>query len=652
MIKKILGLTFLVLLCGANGFSQKKSDILLTIDNDPIYQQEFIRVYKKNLDLVQDESQKDIDSYLQLFIDYKLKVAEAKAQKLDQEPIYQKEFSQYRDQLSRNYLFEDKVMAEMAREAYDRGQEEIDASHILLMLDYGASPQDTLAVYNRIKTIHEKAKKGEDFTKLAQTYSEEPGAKQRGGALGYFTVFSMVYPFETEAYNTKKGEVSDIVRSSFGYHIIKVNDRRAKLSKIGVSHIMISEKNDVKDFDAKARANEIKALLKQGESFESLAKQFSDDKNSGVTGGNLKPFGRGDLRAPAFEDAAYSLKKIGDISEPVKTDFGWHIIRLDEKLAPETYEQQKDFLEKKVSQGDRSKVVTHSINKNIQNKYGFKHNAKFLEFFNPYVGDEILSRKWKMTEIPASEDKILFSIGEKQVLYSDFAKYIASRQATSKAFKEKNALLAEMYDEFESIELKEYFKERLEVENQDYAAILSEYRDGLLIFEVMNQNIWEKAKTDSIGLQGFYDKTKNNHLWKQRVNADIYSATSMENANQVVALLKQGKSSEEVKAAMNTADKVNLILTEGVYEVDQDELPKELEIKQGISKIFPSNDSFVVVSIKEVIAPGVKALDEVRGRVTSNYQNELETKWMSDLRAKFKVDVNKKTLKKLKKQLK
>lgn len=652
MIKNILGLTLLVLLCGTNAFSQKKSDILLTIDGEPVYQQEFTRVYKKNLDLVQDESQKDIDGYLQLFIDYKLKVTEAQAQKLDQQELYKKEFSQYRDQLSRNYLFEDKVMDEMAREAFDRSKEEIDASHILLLVEYGASPKDTLEVYNRTKAIHEKAKKGEDFTKLAQTYSEEPGAKQRGGALGYFTVFSMVYPFETEAYNTKKGEVSDIVRSSFGYHIIKVNDRREKLSKIVVSHIMISDKKDVKNFDANARANELKALLKQGESFESLAKQFSDDKNSGLEGGKLKPFGRGDLRAPAFEEAAYALKNIGDISEPVKTDFGWHIIRLDEKLAPETYEQQKEFLEKKVSQGDRSKVVTHSINKKIQNKYGFTKNSNFLDYFNSYVGDEILSRKWSRKEIPAVEDKVIFTIGDRKVLYSDFAKYLDMRQANMKAFKEKNALLLEMYDEFESMQLKEHFKDRLEVENQDYAAILSEYRDGLLIFDVMNKNIWEKAKTDSIGLQAFYNKTKDDYQWQQRVDADIYSATSLENAKKVETLLKEGKSPEEIKSILNTKDLVSLILTEGVFETAQDDLPAGIVIQKGISKIYPSNNSFVVVNIKEVIAPGVKTLEDVKGRVTSNYQNELETDWISKLRSKYKVDVNKKILKKLKKQLK
>src|SRR5690606_34475205 len=346
-MKNFISVFILAIFCAATVSSQNKKDVLMTIEGKPVYANEFKRVYKKNLDLVQEESQKDMDGYLQLFIDYKLKIKEAEAQGLAEKESYKNELSKYRDQLSRNYLFEDKVTAELAQEAYLRGKEESDASHILIRVDYEAMPQDTLAAYNKIKSIREKALKGEDFDQLAKTYSEEPGAKTRGGNLGYFSVFSMVYPFETAAYNTKVGNISEIVRTSFGYHILKVNDRREKLPKISVSHIMISDKKGAKSFNPEERINELYTMLQQGESFESLAKQFSDDKNSAVKDGKLTPFSKGDLRAPEFEDMAYSLKTVGEISKPVKTDFGWHIIRLDEKLAVETFEQQKENLDKK-----------------------------------------------------------------------------------------------------------------------------------------------------------------------------------------------------------------------------------------------------------------------------------------------------------------
>lgn len=652
MMKNFLSLFILVFLCTTTVFSQNKNEVLMTIDGTPVYASEFKRVYKKNLDLVQDEAQKDIDGYLELFKDYKLKIAEAQAQKLDEESAYKSEYSKYRDQLSRNYLYEDKVTEELAKEAYERGKVDIAASHILIRVDYEAVPQDTLAAYNKIKSIRERALKGEDFTALAKAYSEEPGAKERGGDLGYFSVFTMVYPFETAAYNTPVGEISDIVRTSFGYHIIKVRDRKAKLPKIAVSHIMISDKKGARTFNPEERINEIYTMVKQGEPFESLAKQYSDDKNSAVKGGKLNPFTKGDLRAPEFEDAAYELKNIGDISKPIKTDFGWHIIRLDEKLPMETFEEQKQMLEKKVSEGDRSKVVTTATNNKIKEKYGFKKESSFLPFFDTYVGDDVLKRKWVMEPIPASEEKTLFSIGNKKVGYSDFAKFIEKRQRTTRPYKQKEALLVGFYDEFETEQLKEYFKERLEEDNEEYAAVLTEYRDGLLIFDVMNKNIWQRAKTDTLGLQEYYEKSKANYQWKQRVDADIYSATSESMAEQVRTMLLDGKTAEEVKAALNTEAQVNVLITPGLFEIDQRELPKNLEIKKGISTIYPNNNSFVVVNIKDILAPGPKTLEEVKGRVLSNFQNDIEASWMESLRRKYKVEVNKKTLKHVKRELK
>jgi peptidyl-prolyl cis-trans isomerase SurA len=651
-MKNFLSVIILAFLSATTVFSQNKKEVLMTIDGKPVYANEFKRVYLKNLDLVQDESQKDIDGYLQLFIDYKLKIAEAETQGLDKESTYKSEYSKYRDQLSRNYLFEDKVTEELAKEAYERGKEDINASHILIRVDYESVPQDTLAAYNKIKSIRDRAVKGEDFAQLAKTYSEEPGAKETGGNLGYFTVFNMVYPFENAAYNTKVGEISKIVRTTFGYHILKVNDRRSKMPKIAVSHIMISDKKGARTFNPEERINELYTMLKQGESFESLAKQFSDDKNSAVKGGKLNAFTKGDLRAPEFENAAYELKNIGDISKPVKTDFGWHIIRLDEKLPEESFEQQKESLEKRVTEGDRSKIVTNAINNKIKEKYGFKKGESFLPYFDTYVTDDVLKRKWIMNPIPNDMEKTLFTIGDKKLGYTDFAKFIAGRQKTTRPYKQKEALLVDLYDEFETENLKDYFKEHLEDENEDYAAILTEYRDGLLIFDVMNKNIWQKAKNDSLGLQEYYNKTKQDYQWKQRVDAEIYSATSEMLAQQIQKMLAEGKTAEEIKTALNTDDKVNVLITPGLFEVDQRELPEGLEIKEGVSKVYPNNDSFEVVNIKAILAPGEKSLDEVKGKVLSNYQNDIEAKWMQELHSKYKVEVDKKALKHLKKELK
>ncbi len=645
-------ISIVMLLVFSLSFSQSKKDILLTVNEKPVYTSEFKRVYNKNLDLVKDESQKDIDSYLDLFVDYKLKVEEAYAQKLDEDKNYTTEYTKYRDQLSRNYIFEDKITNELTLEAYQRGLEEINANHILVLTGYEDTPQDTLKAYNKIKSIYEKAKSGQDFEILAKTYSEEPNAKETAGKLGYFTVFSMVYPFETMAYNTKAGEVSEIVRTQFGYHIIKINDRRQRSEQITVSHIMITDTGNDRTFNPEERINQLSVILKQGESFESLAKQYSDDKNSAINGGRLQKFRRGDLRASEFEDAAYTLKNVGDISEPVKTKFGWHLIRLEEKHMASSYEDEKEFLEQKVKVGLRSKIVTSALNNKIKEKFKYKKVGDYLPFFESYLTDEVFKRAWNYDTIPANNDAVLFTIGKKQLRYNDFAKFINDNQKRAGAFKQKTSLLATFYEEFETAELKNYFKENLELENEEYAATISEYRNGLLIFDVMDKNIWKRAKNDSLGLQTYYEQVKGNYIWKERVNAVIISATSNLMAQQAQELLSQGKTAEEVKEQLNVDDKVNILISQGVFENGQRELPENFEIKEGISKVYSKNDRFIIVKVNEVIPSGIKALEAIKGKVMSDYQNYLEVKWMEELRQKYTVDIKKRAFKKVKKELK
>ena len=650
-MKKSLFVCFLALMSATTLFSQNK-EVLMTVDGTPVYANEFKRVYQKNLELVQDESQKDIDGYLQLFIDYKLKVEEAKAQGLDSIKTYVSEFSKYRDQLSKQYLSEDQLSDAMIQEAYTRSKEEIKASHILVLVDYAATPQDTLAAYNKIKSIRERALTGEDFTALAKQFSEEPNAKESGGDLGYFTAFSMVYPFETEAYNTPVGKVSNIVRSQFGYHIINVVDRRKRMPKIRVSHIMVSDQKKERNFDPKERIDEIYKLLEQGESFESLAKQYSDDKSSAVKGGELKAFTKGELRAPEFENAAYSLTKIDEISKPVKTDFGWHIIKLNEILPEESFDLQKETLAKKIESVDRSRVIYQAVNKKIKDKYGFKNGESLKTFVDAYINDDLLKRRWTMDTLTNEQDKIMFSIGTKNAKYSDFGKYLVTRQKTLRANKERDAIVADFYQEFLNITLTDYFKDELEKENEGYSAILDEYRNGLLIFDVMNKNIWEKAKNDTIGLQNFYNQNKNNYAWKQRVNVDVFSATSKAKALNIQGMLKNAKSAEDIKTALNGDNTVNVLITSGTFEIDSDELPKNLKIEKGVSNVYESNDSFIVLNIKDILPSGTKALDDVKGRVMSDYQNYLEEQWISSLHNKYKVEMNSKTLKRIKKELK
>lgn len=642
---------YLFLFTTLSVWAQKKSEVLLTIDNSPVYTSEFKRVYQKNLELVQDESQKNIDDYLQLFIDYKIKVAEAYAQNLHEGKEYKKEFSSYQNQLSRNYILENKVTEGMALEAYERGQEQINAAHILILAPYDASPQDTLAAFNKIKEVRRKAISGEDFETLAKTYSEEPGAAERGGNLGYFSVFTMVYPFETAAYHTKEGEISDIVRTTFGYHIIKVLDRKKKEPEITVSHIMILENQANRTFEPKERINELSKLIAQGRTFESIAEQYSDDKASAKKGGKLVRFGKGDLRSKLFEEAAYALKNPGDISEPIQSEFGWHIIRLDEKHPLTTFEEEKAQLEKRVTEGDRSKQVSTAVNNLIKKKYGFTLKNDFAPFFNDFVTEDILTRKWKYEPLPADKNKTIFTIGKRDITYNDFAAYISEKQLRAKLATNKNALVANLYEEFETEMLKQYMLDELENENEEYAAVIKEYRDGLLIFDVMSNNVWEKARKDTLELKKFYEQHKMEHTWQQRLDAAIVSANTKEVAEQVKAMFKDGKDAEAIKATLNKNNEIQVIVAQGIFEKDARELPQGFTPSAGVSKVYPQGDSFTVVHVKEVLPQGIKSFEEVRGKIISDYQNQLEENWIKSLRKKYKVEVKDKALKKVKKEL-
>lgn len=642
--------TLLFTFLSLSAFSQQKNDVLLTIDGDPIYAQEFKQVYTKNLDLVQEEDQKSVDNYLNMFIDYKLKVEEAKAQGLDKSEEYLKDFKKYEEQLSRTYLYEDNVTEDVALEAYKRGLEELNVSHILMMCNWDAFPQDTLAAYNKIVEVRKKALAGEDFNELAKKYSEEPGANEREGKLGFFSVFDMVYPFETMAYETPIGEISGIVRTQFGYHILKVHERRPVLPKVSVSHIMISSRGDTTGVKSRERINEIYALIKQGESFDELAKQYSDDKNTGRNGGKMRPFRKGELKAPPFEEASYKLKKAGEISEPIQTRFGWHIIRLDKIHVSPTFEEEKTALERRIKDGERGKVITSAVTDKIKHKFGFK-SYPYQEFFLNALTDSLFKRTWKYEPVSGDANKKIFTIGDSTYYYNDFGRYMEMRQGKVRPYKQHRTYMRITYDEFETTKIKEYFRKNLELENKDYAGVIREYREGLLIFDVMEENVWKKAKMDTIGQQAYYENNISKFQWSDRIEGAVFRTTNRSDMDKVIDFLKKGTSVEDIKAEMNTLTNVKVFITEGVFEKGSDDLPEGYQLKNGLSQIFESKGSFSIVKADKVLPAGPKQFDEVEGRVLSDYQNELEQQWMAELHKKYSVEVNKKVFKKLKEEL-
>ena len=567
-----------------------KKEVLFTIDDKPYYTDEFARVYKKNIDLVKDESQKDLNQYLELFIGYKLKINKANKLGLQNNPKYQAELKSYRTQLAKNYLTDSKVTKELMEEAYKRTQKEVRAAHILIMVDENASPDDTLKAYKQIVDIRKKAVAGEDFGKLAEQYSQDPSAKENKGDLGYFSAFRMVYPFETGAYKTDKGKVSNIIRTHFGYHIIKVLDIRDNRGEVTVAHIMISKPTDPALAEkAKATINDIYKKIQQGESFETLAQQFSDDKSSAAKGGVLAPFSSGELSSEEFENVAFSLTKEKNISEPFLSSFGWHIVKLIDKKPIKTYDEMESELNGKISKDDRSRLITNSMNEKLRKEYPIKRDEKLYAEVAKSVTDDFYAGTWKMPE-NKNLDKPLFTINDKSVPASAFLEYVNKRQKATDPIKPIGKLVDKLYESFVDDQLNGYYNDNLEKKFPEFADVMEEYRDGLLLFDLMEKEIWDKSKLDTLGLDNFYKAHKDNYKWKTRYDVVIASSTKPEFIKKAQKMLEQGKTAEEIKAKLNTKESVQIMINEGVYEEGNDLLPKNITQKQGLTEPVQKGD--------------------------------------------------------------
>lgn len=630
-------------------------EVLFTIDDKPYYTDEFTRVYNKNIDLVKDESQKDLNQYLDLFVGYKLKINKANKLGLQNGQAYQAELKSYRNQLSKNYLTDSKVTQELIEESYKRSLKEIKAAHILFMVDENASPEDTLKAYKKALEVREKAVKGENFGELAVKYSEDPSAKENKGELGYFSAFRMVYPFESAAYKTPKGQVSKITRTRFGYHLIKVEDVRDNRGELTVAHIMILKpQNQTPEETEKAKATiqEIYTKLQQGENFETLAKQFSQDKSSASKGGVLNRFGSGQLSSEEFEDAAFALKKPNDISAPIESNFGWHIIKLIEKHPLKTLEEMQSDLDNKIRKDERSRLITNSLTEKLRKKYTVKRNDKLYAAISKSVDDKFYVGQWKTPEEKKAFAETLVTIDKEAITGDEFLRFLNSQQKAENTFRPINKLVDKKYQEFVEMKINEYYSDNLENEFPDFAAVMEEYRDGLLLFDLMEKEIWEKAKTDTLGLQNFYEAHKNSYRWGNRVDALVLSSTKMDVAKKAQKFLKQGKSADFIKEKLNLNGAVDVMSNAGIFEENSDALPKGLKKKDGVSEIIKDGEYYFVVKINKHLEAAPKALEEAKGKVINDYQQYLEEKWVSDLKQEFKVNVNQPTFEKVKKQIK
>ncbi len=624
----------------------QEKQVLFSVEDTPVYASEFERVYKKNLELVKDESQKDIDNYLDLFIKYKLKVAEAKALGLDQKPAYLREFEGYKKQLSANFLSNNEVTENLVKEAYERLKHEINARHILVKIDENAPEDQQKLAQEEIEKLRgrvidegfEAVKK--DIHNGRTLFAEE---------LGYFTAFRMVYNFETAAYNTEVGKWSQPFQTQFGYHIVQVNDKRENRGEITVAHIMLTDK-DTNTESAEERINDIYKRIKQGEDFEALANQFSEDKSSSNKGGRLNTFSSGQLSSEIFEDKAFGLENTGEITEPFKSEFGYHIVKLIDKKGLNSFKEMEAELKAKVKKDSRSVVINNSRFKKLKEKYKVKDNPEALRYFTSILNEDYYQRSWNTPE-NFEGNKVLFTMNDQKVTYKDFAEFLYNTQRRRQARQPFDKLVASNYKDFLESKLTQYQENNLEFENEEYAQILNEYRDGLLLFDLMESKVWNAAREDSIGLENYYKQHQEKYFFDTRADAVIASSANKKDIKKVAKMLENNESIEAIKKQINSEKAISVSFIKDTVTTSHQALPKDFNMQKGVSKVFKHNDAYSVVKVNTVLPKTQKTFEEAKGKVISDFQEYKEKMWLDELSKKYKVKVNQDVLKQVKKDL-
>ena len=513
-----------------------------------------------------------------------------------------------------------------------------------------ATPADTLVAHERILKLKSRIEAGEDFAIVAKgkNGSDDPSAASNGGDLGYFTAFQMVYSFEDAAYNTSVGSISNPIRTRFGYHIIYVKDKRPARGTIKAAHIMVATPKTATPDDitnAEKKINELYAKLQKGEKFEELAKMHSDDPSSSQKGGELPAFGSGTSTRmlPSFEDAAFGLKNNGDFSAPIKTDYGYHIIKRIEWNDVKPFNDMKKEIQSKVNRDERSKRTQDSYVEKLKKEHGFKDiSKKSIQWFNKNLDSTYFQGKWSASNL--SSDKPLFSLAGTKYGQQQFALYLKNNQKSSRKDAPEN-VVKQQYKGWVKEAVLGYEESLLTKKYPDYRALVTEYHDGILLYEIMTEKVWNKAIKDTTGLKTFFEENRKKYMWGKRVDAVIYECLNEQIANTAYTMLQNDTiNSKHVLEVVNKTSELNLSVRTNKFDLESTPVLKGQSLQKGVNKMYPYEGKMIVVKVTEVLEPREKEFSEAKGAATSDYQNFLEKQWLNELEKKHKVSINKDVL--------
>ena len=615
---------------------------ILKIDDDEVYISEFEQIYWKNKK-ENIATKEDLDDYIQLFVNFKLKVKAAEEMGLDTSKKFKDELAGYRVQLERPYLIDTSINENLINEAYYRTLNEVSASHIMVQLSPNPSPKDTLAAFQKIEDIRLKINSGiASFEELAEEVSEDPSAKFNKGNLGYFNAFKMVYPFECAAYNTPVGKISKIIRSKYGYHLVKPNNLRKAKGRTRTSHIMITINPKTKDI--KAAENKINSIYEeltlQNKTFEALANEYSEDRKSAKRGGEIGWISSADNFYPSFKETVFSLKEDEEFSKPFQTPNGWHIVKRLEFEPIGDLNSMRYELKNKIQKDSRAQKTKASFINKLKAEYNTKESFKPKILFDLVKKKGINNQNFK----EFNDNKVLktpiLTFNDLSFNNIDFIQYLIKGNLYKKCINNID-LLKNHFQKFVAKELIEYEKTQLEKKHPDFRALMKEYRDGILLFEISDQKIWSKAVKDTAGLKKYYNNNRTLWQYPNRINGTLFTSNSKKIINRAYKLIVKGRiNNDSIIALLNKEDALNISFKEKIIADFKNYNTSFDNLNDGANKPIFANGKWYLFFVKEKLVNRTKEFNEAEGIIVSGYQSFLEDTWLRSLKEKYNIEIN------------
>ncbi|MFT6810784.1 MAG: peptidyl-prolyl cis-trans isomerase SurA [Saprospiraceae bacterium] len=653
LLKSSSLLSILAVLCIASTpvtAQNDEGDVLFDINGVPVHLSEFQYIYEKNNRDNADYSKASVDEYLDLYINFKLKVRKAKDLGYADTNAYKEELAGYRKQLADSYVIDKEVIERIADETLERKQYDVAVYHILITAPQNAHKDRVSAAKKKIDEIRQEIIDGLSFEEAAARYSHDRNSNKLGGDIGYLTASlpDAFIELEDAIYSLPKGELSQPIKTDLGYHIVKILDKRPARGTMEAAHILLRKtaSNGFPIAGIKERAANLKKDILEGKiSFDDAAVNISEDKTTSSKNGYLGFLGIGQFEA-SFEDVAFAIATDGAISDPVETSIGWHIIKRISKRPAAEKSAIKESVRAKMQQGKRFDRTRDVVVKELQKEANFKERREFLQLFSDSIDNTFFDYSW---QVPDFTNINLFSYNGKQYGLKDFAKFAKTNSKTrlrAKGNQELSALIFELYDNFVAEEAISYAESHLEERYLDFKNLMREYEEGILLFEITKNEVWDKAASDSLGLAQYYGRHSGDYNWTTRVRLTNYSVRN-NNPNEIHKYFSAAKELSPMQMIEKfNAEKELVMYSQDLFSLGAEPL-RGLLIEPNVVSVPQINNSLKMTTFKkieEILPAGPKKLKEAKGYVISDYQDELEEAWIEELKKEYKVNLKKKTL--------